>query len=166
VALLWSTQAAHAGKDREALIVAVPVGNTLLARAGQREVLVGLIGVDITGEEEDGEKVLFPGDEPREFLERLVLGKKVILVKERGYPKLGMQNSRNAHVYLPDGTHVNAEVIRQGYGHAGSDPAHGQMEQFRTYEREARERRAGLWGTLPPVDGAAAEALDVGETIV
>jgi micrococcal nuclease len=51
-----------------------------------------------------------------------------------------------AYVFLQDGTHLNAEIIRQGYGFAvsGSPPLKYQNE-FRRLESEAREQRRGLW---------------------
>jgi micrococcal nuclease len=50
-----------------------------------------------------------------------------------------------AYIFLQDGTHLNAEIIRQGYGFAvsGSPPLKYQ-EKFRQLEREAREQRRGL----------------------
>lgn len=55
-----------------------------------------------------------------------------------------------AYVFLQDGTHLNAEIIRQGYGFAvsGSPPLKYQ-EEFRRLEREAREQRRGLWAVSP-----------------
>jgi hypothetical protein len=51
-----------------------------------------------------------------------------------------------AYVFLQDGTHLNAEIICQGYGFAVSSslPLKYQNE-FRRLEREAREQRRGLW---------------------
>jgi micrococcal nuclease len=45
-----------------------------------------------------------------------------------------------AYVFLQDGTHLNAEIIRQGYGFAvsGTPPLKYQNE-FRRLELEARE---------------------------
>lgn len=49
------------------------------------------------------------------------------------------------YVYLPDGTFLNAEIIKQGYGFAYTRFPFKYMEQFRQYERSARESGAGLW---------------------
>jgi micrococcal nuclease len=51
-----------------------------------------------------------------------------------------------AYVFLEDGMHLNAEIIRQGYGFAvsGTPPLKYQNE-FRRLELEAREQRRGLW---------------------
>ena len=50
-----------------------------------------------------------------------------------------------AYVYLMDGTFLNAEIIKQGYGFAYNKYPFNSMEAFRGYEREARENRRGLW---------------------
>ena len=50
-----------------------------------------------------------------------------------------------AYVYLEDGTHLNAEIVKQGYGHAYTRFPFRYLEEFRRYEREARESRRGLW---------------------
>jgi micrococcal nuclease len=50
-----------------------------------------------------------------------------------------------AYVFLEDGTFVNAEIIRQGYGFAYTRFPFTYLEQFRLLEREAREVNRGLW---------------------
>ena len=51
-----------------------------------------------------------------------------------------------AYLYrAPDGLFVNAEIVRQGYGHAYTRFPFKYMEQFREYERIAREAGKGLW---------------------
>ena len=44
-----------------------------------------------------------------------------------------------------DGTFLNAEIVRQGYGFAYTKYPFKYMEEFRKYEREARENKKGLW---------------------
>jgi micrococcal nuclease len=50
-----------------------------------------------------------------------------------------------AYIFLEDGTLLNAEIIRQGYGHALVRYPFSRMEEFRRLEREAMEQRRGLW---------------------
>jgi endonuclease YncB( thermonuclease family) len=50
-----------------------------------------------------------------------------------------------AYVYLPDGIFLNAEIVKQGYGHAYMQFPFRYSEQFQGYEREAREANRGLW---------------------
>lgn len=50
-----------------------------------------------------------------------------------------------AYIYLSDGTFLNAEIIKQGYGFAYTRFPFKYMEDFRLYEKMARENRRGLW---------------------
>jgi micrococcal nuclease len=54
-----------------------------------------------------------------------------------------------AYIFLEDGTLLNAEIIKQGYGHALTRYPFSRMEEFRRLEREAREQRRGLWSSSP-----------------
>jgi micrococcal nuclease len=50
-----------------------------------------------------------------------------------------------AYVFLQDGTHLNAEIIRHGYGFAVSSSAPLKYQnEFRRLEGEARDQRRGL----------------------
>ena len=49
------------------------------------------------------------------------------------------------HVYLPDGIFLNAEIIKEGYGFAYTRYPFKYLDEFRSYEREARESGIGLW---------------------
>ena len=51
-----------------------------------------------------------------------------------------------AYIYLPDGSCHNADIIREGYGHAYTRFPFQFLEEFRALEREARENERGLWG--------------------
>jgi micrococcal nuclease len=48
-------------------------------------------------------------------------------------------------VFLEDGTFLNAEIIKQGYGFAYTRFPFARMEEFRRFEREARDQGLGLW---------------------
>ena len=51
------------------------------------------------------------------------------------------------YVFLEDGTLLNLEIIRQGYGHALTRYLFLHMEELRRLGREAKERHRGLWAT-------------------
>ncbi|MEE9610598.1 MAG: thermonuclease family protein [Desulfatiglandales bacterium] len=51
-----------------------------------------------------------------------------------------------AYVFIEDGTFLNAEIVKQGYGHAYTRFPFKYLEEFRQLEQEAREKKKGLWG--------------------
>ena len=80
------------------------------------------------------------------FLQQLVEGKEIRL--EFDWENRDTHGRLLAYVYLMDGTFINKEIIKQGYGSTDSKYPFKYMGEFRQYEREARENRRGLWGGL------------------
>ena len=134
-------------------------GDTLLLTNGKR---VRLIGVDTpevheskklyrdaerTGRDIKTIKAL--GRKASAFTKSLVDRKEIRLEYDQANAHIGHRDKYGrilAYVYLKDGTLVNAEIIRQGYGFAYTRFPFGYMEEFRRYEREARQNGRGLWG--------------------
>ena len=50
-----------------------------------------------------------------------------------------------AYMYLEDGTFVNAEIIRQGYGFVYTRVPFRYLDDFQHLEDEARAPRRGVW---------------------
>lgn len=115
-------------------------GDTLLLVKGKR---VRLLGVDTPETKHPRKQVQRFGKEAYLFTKNLVEGKEVFL--EYDWQKNDKYGRVLAYVYLKDGTLVNAEIIRQGYGFAYTRHPYKRMEEFRRLEREARENRRGLW---------------------
>jgi micrococcal nuclease len=112
---------------------------------------VRLIGVD-TPEVVDPRRAVQPfGREASAFVRRLVEGQVVRL--EYDWQRTDKYRRTLAYVYLPDGTLLNAEIIRQGYGFAYTQYPFKLLDEFRALEREAREASRGLWGL--PAEPAA-----------
>lgn len=121
-------------------VVRVVDGDTLLLDGNER---VRLIGVDTPETVDRRRPVEYYGKEASAFLRRMAEGKRVRLAYDQqrkdGYGRT------LAYVHLADGTLLNGEIIRQGYGHAYTRYPFRYADEFRAYEREAREQRRGLW---------------------
>ena len=121
-------------------------GDTLLLQSGER---VPLIGVDNTPEIKHPKKpVEYFGKEASAFTRRVVEEKRVRLEFDQANVAQGHKDRYGrtlAYVFLEDGTLLNAEIIKQGYGHAYTQFPFSRMEEFRRLEREAREQGRGLW---------------------
>ena len=109
---------------------------------------VRLIGVDTPETVDPRRPVQYFGKEAAEFTRRMALSKSVHLEFDTSlHDRYGRTL---AYVYLPDGTLLNAEIIRQGYGYVYARYPFKFLELFREYEREARAAGRGLWSNSTP----------------
>jgi micrococcal nuclease len=116
-------------------------GDTLDVRCGGRTERVRLLRIDTPEREEPGY------GEARRALERLVSRREVYLAfEEPGRPERGDHGRLLAYVHAEDGN-VNVEMVRQGWSRFWTRYGRGRhARQFARAEREARAKRAGLWG--------------------
>jgi len=122
------------------VVVRVVDGDTLVLDGNER---VRLIGVDTPETVDPRRPVQYFGKEASAFTRRLAEGKRARLAYDR--ERTDRYGRTLAYVYLEGGTFLNAEIIRQGYGHAYTRFPFRYAEEFRAYEREARENGRGLW---------------------
>jgi len=115
-------------------------GDTLELDGGER---VRLIGVNTPESVDPRRPVEYFGHQAAAFTRRLAEGKAVRL--EYDEDTRDQFDRTLAYVYLPDGTFLNAEIIRQGYGFAYTRFPHRYQQEFVQLEREAREQGRGLW---------------------
>jgi len=118
--------------------------------------IVRLIGIDTPETKDPRKPVQYYGREAYEFTKRLVEGKKVRLAYDLN--KKDKYGRTLAYVYLEDGTFLNAEVVKQGYGFAYRYFLFKYFDEFKQYERDARENEIGLWS-----DGEGEESREVYE---
>lgn len=116
-------------------------GDTVELDGGDR---VRLIGVNTPESVDPRRPVERFGKEASAFTRRLAEGQSVRL--EYGEETRDRYGRKLAYIYLPDGSLLNAEIIRQGYGFATTRFPHRHLEEFVELEREAREQGRGLWG--------------------
>ena len=133
-------QAAWAQTSR--LVTRVVDGDTIIVSGVGS---VRLIGVDTPETVDPRKPVQFFGAEASAYTRATAQGKQVRL--EYDTQRTDQYGRTLAYVYLPDGALLNAEIIRQGYGQAYTVFPFRYLEQFRGYEREAREAQRGLWAT-------------------
>jgi micrococcal nuclease len=115
-------------------------GDTILLANEER---VRLIGVDTPETKHPQKPVQRFGKEAHLFTKKMAEGKQVRL--EYDQQRRDRYGRLLAYVYLLDGTSLNAEIIKQGYGFAYTRFPFKYLDEFRQYEKEARENRRGLW---------------------
>jgi micrococcal nuclease len=136
--------------DEREYVQRVVDGDTLVLGSGER---VRLIGVDTPELERPNSPVEYFAKEAAAFTKRLAEGKLVKLEYDPANAHIEHKDRYGrtlAYVFLEDGTLINAEIISQGYGHAFTRYPFSRMEEFRRLEREARQKRRGLWGEARP----------------
>ena len=114
VPLLLGVLAFSAAGDEAGMVLRVVDGDTLQVRIGGRAEKVRLIGVNTPESVDPRRPVQYFGKEATDFTRRLAGGKGVTLRGEHGAPGRDKYNRLLRYVYLPDGTLLNAEIIRQG----------------------------------------------------
>jgi len=125
-------------------------GDTLVVDiAGQQE-RVRLIGVDTPETVHPNKPVERFGKEASAFTKRLVEGETVRLEPDPQNANRDRYNRLLRYVYLPDGTCLNEEIIRHGYGFAYVKYPFSRMEEYRVLESNAREEGRGLWAHERP----------------
>jgi len=150
VSLLLCSLAAGTTAGEQATVSRVVDGDTLVVQIGAREDKVRLIGVNTPESVHPRRPVEAYSKEASAFTRRLAQGKKVRLLGEAGTLNRDKYSRLLRYVFLPDGVLLNAEIIRQGYGHADLRYPFAKMEEFRALEREARGRGLGLWAASAP----------------
>lgn len=120
-------------------------GDTIILSNGEK---VRLIGVDTPETVRPNYPVEYYGKEASAFTKKMAEGKPVRL--EYDWQQRDKYGRLLAYVYLMDGTFINAEIIQQGYGHAYTRFPFKFLDQFRQYEKEAREAKRGLWADVMP----------------
>jgi micrococcal nuclease len=115
-------------------------GDTILLSNGET---VRLIGVDTPETKHPDKPVEYFGEEAYRFTKKMVEGNMVRL--EFDWQERDRYGRLLAYVYLLDGTFLNAEIIKQGYGFAYTKYPFKYLDEYRDHEREARENNRGLW---------------------
>ncbi len=127
-------------------VVRVIDGDTIVVSIDDEDVTVRLIGVDTPETKHPNKPVQAFGKEASAFTTNLLAGETVRLVIDPQQGETDRYGRALAYVYRePDGLFVNAELVRQGYGHAYTKYPFKYMADFQALELAARTAERGLW---------------------
>jgi endonuclease YncB( thermonuclease family) len=118
-------------------------GDTIVVLLDGKEETVRLLGVDTAESRHPLKPVEYFSPEATAFLSTLVQDKKVWLEYDK--QRRGKYGRLLAYVRLPNGTDVNAEIIREGYGFAYLKYPFKRMGEYRELGTRARLEGQGLW---------------------
>ena len=134
------------GKANPRPVVRVVDGDTFVIDRDGTQHAVRLIGVDTPETVHPSMPVQAYGKEASRFLTNLLKGERVYVVLDPQQGEKDRYGRLLGYVYrVPDGMFVNAEIIRQGYGHAYTRYPFKYMAGFKKLEQFAKLAEKGLW---------------------
>ena len=125
-------------------------GDTIAIDMNGTTETVRFIGVDTPETHDPRKAVQCFGQAAADFTKRTIGNNRLRLEADPANTNRDRYNRLLRYVYLPDGTMVNAEIIKQGYGFAYTFFPFTKLEEFKAYEKLAREGNKGLWGNCTP----------------
>lgn len=150
VLLSLSIISCNSRRDRDKLagylsVTKVVDGDTFWVNDGSEKGLkVRLIGVNTPETVHPRKPVEFYGKEASTYAKSILTGNKVKL--QFDVARLDRYGRTLAYVYLKDGTFLNADLIRKGYGQVMTVPPNVKYsDYFLDLEKKAREQKVGLW---------------------
>lgn len=128
-------------------VTAVVDGDTIRVMYNGKIEPVRLLAIDTPETKDPRKPVQCFGDAASRKMSELVSGKNVKLQQDGTQPDRDKYFRLLRYAYLQDGTDVGAEMIKQGYAFAYTRFPSDKVEEYRGYERQARETNVGLWGS-------------------
>lgn len=125
-------------------------GDTVVVDMNGVDEKVRFIGVDTPETHDPRKPVQCFGKKASEFTKNLIGDNPVRLEADPTNTNRDRYNRLLRYVYLPDGTLVNLEIIKQGYGFAYLSFPVQKAEEFRAAQKEARANMRGLWSACEP----------------
>lgn len=125
-------------------------GDTISVDMNGTEEKIRFIGVDTPETQDPRVAVQCFGKAAAAYTKDLIGNNNVRLEADPINSNRDRYNRLLRYVYLPDGRLVNAEIIRSGHGFAYTSFPFTKTDEFRNYEKEARDNNRGLWANCNP----------------
>ena len=125
-------------------------GDTLIVDMNGVEEKVRFIGVDTPETKHPRQPIQCFGHEASAFTKNTIGDQPVRLVADPLNTNRDRYDRLLRYVYLPDGTLLNAELIRQGYGFAYTGFPFEKKQEFAELEKQARVKGIGVWQHCSP----------------
>lgn len=126
-------------------VVNVSDGDTIEVQIAGKKEIVRLIGIDTPETKDPRVPVQCFGQAASAKTHSLLDGKQVRLEADGQSGDRDKYQRLLRYVYLQDGTFLNQFLVQQGFAFAYTLFPNDKLEQFRGWEREARQNNRGLW---------------------
>ncbi|HXH28650.1 MAG TPA: TonB family protein [Candidatus Polarisedimenticolia bacterium] len=143
----FQAHAGHRPEDRKGRFVRVITPASVMVMRFNREYFFTLLGVEPL--------IAFDPSDPlnreaTKFLTTLLTDQRLVLALDEAAPNSVTGRESIGYLFLKDGTFVNAEMLKRGYGRVDHRAWFARREEFERYEEEARASGRGLWGRPEP----------------
>lgn len=134
-------------------VISVTDGDTFRIKSGDESIPVRLIAVDTPEIHHPTIKKKCYGDEAKDFLEKNILNKNVRLEKETLDSNTDRYGRLLRYVFLEDGTNMNEEIVKNGYGIEKTYVKGYKYQQlFKDAQMHAERNKLGLWKVCNQLD--------------
>lgn len=131
-------------------VITIEDGDTITVDMNGKKEKVRFIGVDTPETKDPRKAVQCFGKSASEYTKQKIGNNTVRLESDELNTNRDRYKRLLRYVYLPDGTLLNATIIKDGYGFAYTSFPFSKKEEFKQLETEAREQKRGLWSTCQP----------------
>lgn len=125
-------------------------GDTLAVNMNGINEKIRFIGVDTPETHDPRKAVQCFGQAASDFTKHMIGDQAIRLEADPLNTNRDRYNRLLRYIYLPNGTLVNAELIKQGYGFAYTSFPFSKLNEFRQYQRDAQQAKRGLWSGCQP----------------
>ncbi len=143
-------QAAQVNQPGLYKVVHFDDGDTIAVDMNGLTETIRFIGVDTPETHDPRKAVQCFGVAAANFTKQLIGTNNVRLASDPLSTNRDRYNRLLRYVYLPNGTLVNAEIIKQGYGFAYTSFPFTKSDEFKGYQTNARQQNKGLWSSCQP----------------
>jgi len=122
-------------------VVRVVDGDTVRLQTGES---VRLLGINTPEIGYKGRRSEAGAEEAKAYLKKLVLNHRILL--EQDVEKEDKYTRKLAHVFLENGEHINAQMLRQGMAALSIHPPNVKyVDRLKVAQRHAEKKRLGIW---------------------
>ena len=150
--------------DKYAVVQHVYDGDTVQLKSGEKIRLIGINTPEMNYKKGKPEPF---AQEAKSFLARKVNKQRIGI--RYGTDKRDKYKRHLAHIFLADGTNIQAALIEKGYAiNIAIPPNLWQQTCYQSIERRARSKRTGLWSAkrFQPIDAAKVNQQTLGFRLV
>ncbi|MEO8785061.1 MAG: thermonuclease family protein [Candidatus Saccharimonadales bacterium] len=125
-------------------------GDTFAVKMNGATEKIRFIGVDTPETHDPRKAVQCFGKAASNFTQHIIGKQPIRLQADSLNTNRDRYNRLLRYVYLPNGTLLNAELIKQGYGFAYTSFPFSKRVEFRRLQTEAQQSKKGLWSSCQP----------------